>query len=397
MSPLDAAWSDYRRLATQEIARNNATPGLFPHFGGDDGRWVRWPIDRTSGWVSDSFYDHGNWTAGFSTGVRWLVAPPGSAPGPGAEYELAQVAPRAGDTTTHDVGFLFYPSFAFGELRGLISPQAVEPGVRAARTLASRFHPGARFIQAFGPMGDPRSASTSTIDTMMNLPLMWWAGSRSIEDAGILDLAVAHARTAASVFFRPDHSTYHLARIAPDSGALLERGTFQGSTDDSCWSRGQAWAIAGFAWAWLATGDEEFKDVADGSLRYFLSRLPEGSIPPWDFSDRGAAAPRDAGAAAVAALGALLLAESSDDERYGAAVRILGDLSVGAVRQDPDGEGILLHSCYSRPHGLGVDGPTPYGDFYYGLALSLVQGLQSPPELITPPTRDPIVQERIAK
>ncbi len=397
MSSIERAWSEYRRLGMQEVERNDAVPGQLPHFGADDGRWVRWEIDRTSGWISESVYDHGNWTAGFSTGIRWLVAEPASPPGPGALRELAELTPRADDTTTHDLGFLFFPSFAYAQLRGLIATPVAEPALRAGRTLAARFHPEARFIQAFGSVGDPRSASTSTIDTMMNLPLLWWAGRRSEGDAGMVEIAAAHARTAASVFFRTDHSTYHLARIAPDSGTVLERGTFQGSAGDSCWSRGQAWAIAGFAWAWLATGDDEFKHVADRALAYFLAHLPSGSIPPWDFADHDAGAPRDASAAAIAALGALLLADSAEDERHRDAVRILSDLSVHAVRQDPDEEGILLRSCYSKPHGLGVDGPTPYGDFYYGLALSLAHGLSSRDELIAPTNREATVQERIVR
>ena len=41
---------------------------------------------------------------------------------------------------------------------------------------------------------------------------------------------------------------------------------------------------------------------------------------------------------------------------------------------DTEEDGILRHSCYSKPHGLGVDGSVSFGDFYVGLALALAIG-----------------------
>jgi hypothetical protein len=44
------------------------------------------------------------------------------------------------------------------------------------------------------------------------------------------------------------------------------------------------------------------------------------------------------------------------------------------LNEDGATDGILLHSCYSQPHGLGVDSAVAWGDFFLGLALGLAVG-----------------------
>ena len=380
MSSLEAAWQKFVELAGEEERELARFPGRYPHYS-NDGQWHRVPIDETSGWVDESFYDHGNWTAGFSVGHAWLRRLDGgleSAPSPVMQSALGDISKRATDRTTHDLGFLFYPSFALGQVLGVLSSEEAAPALTAARVLASRFNHAGQFIQAFGPRTDPRSAGTSTIDTMMNLPLLWWA-SKQDEDESILNIARSHAATSAKHFFREDGSTFHLIRFNPKSGDLLEQGTFQGASASSCWSRGQAWAIAGFAWAFGATGDEIFAEAAMRAWEYFEKRVPSTGVVPWDFGDTSSDSVPDASASAIAALGALLLAACHPSQKLredsrAAAEAILAGLDANAVRHDSKNQGILLRSCYSKPHGLGVRGATPYGDFYYGLALALATG-----------------------
>jgi unsaturated chondroitin disaccharide hydrolase len=378
---LENAWKKFAELAEDEERQLEQTPGRYPHYS-VDGQWHRAAIDETSGWVDESFYDHGNWTAGFSVGDAWLrrLNDAGkSRPSAVMRSALADISKRALDETTHDLGFLFYPSFALGQVLGGLSASEAEPALTAANVLAGRFNEAGQFIQAFGARTDARSAGTSTIDTMMNLPLLWWA-ARQIGDDRLLDVAHRHAQTSAARYFREDGSTFHLIRFDPDSGELLERGTFQGASAGSCWSRGQAWAIAGFAWAFGAVGDERLSDAAVRAWRYFEARIPPDGVVPWDFGeDTSPDTVPDASASAAAALGALLLAESHPSQGIredcrSAAVDLLAKLDANAVRRDDKSQGILLRSCYSKPHNLGVRGATPYGDFYYGLALALATG-----------------------
>jgi unsaturated chondroitin disaccharide hydrolase len=188
-----------------------------------------------------------------------------------------------------------------------------------------------------------------------------------------------HARATARAFFRPDGSTYHLVRYDSIDGSIRWRGTFQGANDRSCWSRGQAWGIAGFAWAWLATGEQEFRDTAERAARYFMDTMHQGSLPPWDFGDvdEPDVLP-DASAGAITALGLLILASAGDgasaEQHRDDAKALLIDCAEQAQNHDTAQEGILPLSCYSRPHSKGVYGATAWGDFYYGLALALATG-----------------------
>lgn len=378
-SATEHAWVAFLTAAEREFERSIAWPeGRFPHFT-ENLRWRLLPVDAASRWLPDGTYEHGNWTAGFWFGVMWLLGlgTENAAVAALARARLNALDVRATDHTTHDLGFLFFPSYVFGHRTGFVSQTDISLPMQAAGMIASRFNPRGGYIQAFGPIGDHRSAGTSTIDTMVNLPLLWWAGRNG--DPILFDIARHHARTSARLFVREDGSTYHLNRFDPVSGALVYRGTFQGASDASCWSRGQAWSVSGFAWAYAATGEPEFLAAATRTAAYFWDHLPPNGIPPWDFSDQSPAAEQDASASAAAALGALILGrthpEAGERARHWAqGVELLGRLA--ACVNDTEGtEGILLRSCYSKPHGLGLACATAWGDFFFGAALALARNV----------------------
>jgi len=372
MTALDPLVTALAREAHHGAARD---PRVFPHFS-DHGRWRLLAADQTSTWQGED-YEHGNWTFGFWYGLMWLADRTGAAGAAGAARDrLPLLAARAGDRTTHDLGFLFWPSLVLGHRLGYLSHAETDPARVAARTLAERFNDRGEYIQAFGPVGHPIGAGTSTIDTMMNLPLLWWAGTS--DDDHLLDVAHRHARRSRATFFREDGSTYHLNRFDPRTGTLLEQGTFQGAGPRSCWSRGQAWALCGFALAYAATGDDEMLAAAELAADYFWAHLPSDSLPPWDFGIHDDDAPRDASAGAIAGLGALVLAGSVPraTSRRGYRTRAQEILTALARHVDPseDVDGILQHSSYSVPHGIGLDGATAWGDFYFALACLVLAG-----------------------
>lgn len=371
------AWERFLHAADRELTAARDHPrGQFPHIT-EDGRWQLLDANtRSSGSAAD--YEHGNWTAGFRPGVAWLhaVGTRSETSAALARDWLQALAPRAVDHTTHDLGFLFFPSIALPDLAGREVPAAdLECGLQAARTLAARWNPRTGLLQAFGSIGAPPLAGTSTIDTLMNLPLLWWAAVRG-EDPVLYDVARRHARTSARLYLRPDASTCHLLHLDPISGAMLDRGTFQGQDDNSCWSRGQAWAVCGLAWAYAACGEFELLEAAERAAAYFFDHLPDDGIPPWDFTSTSPIP--DASASAAAALGCLLLAHAHRDgviaDSYAETARmLLADLT-SCINSDDRVDGILLHSTYSLPHQRGVDGATGFGDFYVGLALACAVG-----------------------
>lgn len=151
----------------------------------------------------------------------------------------------------------------------------------------------------------------------MNLDLLFWAASEASSQADstrFFDIAMAHARTSKEYLIRADWSSYHVANFDPSTGALKERLTNQGYSHTSCWSRGQAWAIAGFAKSYEWSGENSFLDTAKNCADYFLGRLPDTRIPPWDFDaqDKSGATtqPPDTSAAMIAAYGMLIIHQS---------------------------------------------------------------------------------------
>lgn len=372
-------WADYLSAATREYQRGaDRDPRLFPHYS-LNGAWQLLDVESTSQWHGGQ-YEHGNWTAGFWFGTMWLTALgcDNDAIAQLAQSRLKQLDERAFDHTTHDLGFLFYPSLALGELCGFISAEQAKPAIEAAQMLARRFNEAGRYIQAFGPVGEARSAGTSTIDTMMNLPLLWWAYQRT-GDSRLFDVARHHARTSARLLVRPDGSTIHLMQVEPSTGCFCGESTLQGASAQSSWSRGAGWAVAGLAWSYAMTREPELLAVAERVSANFEAMTLPGELPSWDFADPSSKSPRDASAAAAVALGHLILAAVHPDpvkrSRFDRSGRdLLVTLTRLALNRDRDVDGILLHSCYSAPHNRGVDGATAWGDFFYGLAMAVAHG-----------------------
>ncbi len=334
--------ADALALATDRAGRLRATGGLLPHVTGEDGRWrMLSPLDAEAAALTGL-----PWTGGFAAGQLWLA---------GEHAEAAAVtrllAPRAAQPSTHDLGFLFWPSAVLGNVATGEACHRVL-GLRAAASLSARALPSG-VIQVVGALDDPGWRGRSIVDTWPNLMLLWWAERQGMAAAG--EAARAHLDATLDAFLRPDGSTFHAARFA-DDGAVLERGTINGYAHDSTWARGQAWAIHGLTSASRVTGDPGLREAAERAAHWFVDHLPADLIPPWDF-DAPAGGPRDASAGAIAA-SALLDLGWEDEARALLEALVAGCLNGGS------GDGLLLHCCYRHPVGLGLDSATVWGDFF---------------------------------
>lgn len=145
----------------------------------------------------------------------------------------------------------------------------------------------------------------------MNLNLLFYVAQET-QDNAMREAAIQHAHTTARVHIRPDSSTTHLVNFDPTTGIIKEKLTNQGFSHTSCWARGQAWAIAGFAETFHWTQDDSFLLTSCRCADYFLARLPESNIAPWDFDAHAQLSttqqqPPDTSATLVAAYGMLLI------------------------------------------------------------------------------------------
>lgn len=354
-----------------------------PHVT-ENGTWRTLRPDRTAK-IRDGEWDHGNWTGGFWAGVLWLAyGYSGEDPYEREAVKWAEkFAPRRTDENTHDLGFVFYFSHVIGLRVGASREELREYALTAAETLTKRFHPKAGLLQSWGPVGHPELGGTSAIDTMMNLPLLWWAHEQTDRDE-FHEIALRHARTSAREYLRPDGSTYHELNFDPDSGAVLDKTTFQGLSDDSCWSRGQAWGITGWAIAYRYSGEENLLAASEAAAEFYWDKVPGDRVPFWDFRDpKIPDCPRDSSAAAAAISGFLQLARVHPEEdrakRYENWAR-LGMESLIEGYMSPasdDHQGILLHACYSKPHNEGVDSSVIWGDYFF--LQNLIECLRGSP------------------
>ncbi|VUC30260.1 unnamed protein product [Clonostachys rosea] len=280
------------------------------------------------------------WTSGFFPGslhlllerqrkYRRFTTPPGSEilPHP-IQLEFAckwwtenlhQNAPLLG---THDLGFMIYP-WARVRWEFEHDHRSFDTMIRAAGTLAARFSERVGAIRSWDTCmtkvyhyDDPTTDFLVIIDNMMNLELIFWAAANHdspIEAQKLYNIAVNHARLSQKHHVADDYSTRHVVNFDPNTGLVKEKITNQGYSHDSCWARGQAWAIAGFAQTAQWTGDESFLQTAINCADYFMKRLPaETSIPPWDFDaphvdEKGRLQPTDTSAGLIAAYGMLII------------------------------------------------------------------------------------------
>lgn len=319
------------------------------------------------------------WTTGFWPGMLWLA------------YELsgADEYRRAGmlqaerfaqrlkdnlDVDHHDIGFLYtLASVAPWRLTG--DDAARQTSIHAADQLLTRYLDRPGILQAWGRMDDPQQRGRTIVDSLMNLPLLYWAGEMTGQPH-YAQAALRHAGQLRDHLVRPDGSTFHTFYFDPESGAPISGATDQGAGDASCWSRGQAWAIYGFALSHAYTGDESFLHVACRIADYFLARLPADGVAYWDliFTD-SSPEERDSSAASIAVCGLLELAQQlpvgAAAQRYHAAARhILTSLFHGySTANHPESNALLLQGVYSKPHSKGVNEGNLWGDYFYLEAL----------------------------
>ena len=279
--------------------------------------------------------ENDDWTNGFWTAMLWMAYQyTGQKKFRAlAEENIKSFEKRLEDHVVlehHDIGFLYSLSVWAGyRITGDERLKSVV--IKAADVLADRYQEKGGFIQAWGKKGAPGEYRL-IIDSLMNLPLLYRASEIS-GDPAYREMAESHYKNVIQNIVREDCSTYHTFYFDPETGLPDHGATHQGFSDQSCWARGQAWAI-----------------------------------PYWDLIfGEGSDQPRDRPALAIAACGMLEMQET--EKAYGMLKTLIDQASTAA---EPESEGLLLHGVYAYAEGKGVDEPDLWGDYFYMEALCRV-------------------------
>lgn len=363
-------------LMAEKVREDEGRLGVvFPYVTGPDGAWRTMPASHSAGYAGKA-WSHGNWFCGFWVG---LLAASYLHKGDAefllwAKERIRLIAERAKDPNTHDIGFIFWSSAV--RLHQLTGEQHyADLAIEAAGRLRARLvaTEGGAYISAWGPHSDMRGRSSSAIDTMANIPLLYWATDAARDDSFRL-AGESHAQSTARTFIRDDATLYHAVEYDLARGTRLRGYTFQGYGDESSWSRGAGWAVYGYAATAAATRKVEYLDLAMKLARRWLSQLKGAQCPPWDFDDPSAAPGKDSSAAAIMAAALLDIAAlhpnaGERDHWREQATDLLAGLVRTCLATDRGHRGLLRHGCYSMPHKDGTDSAVMFGDYYFVEAL----------------------------
>ncbi|MHA6724212.1 glycoside hydrolase family 88 protein [Sphingomonas sp. RS2018] len=318
------------------------------------------------------------WTNGFWTGMLWLAW---ELTGEARFRDAAQMQVRSFDSRArkrvnvahHDLGFLYTPSACAAFM--LTGDEAARrTGIRAAELLLERFDPVSGVIQAWGDLTDAAEAGRMIIDCNLNLPLLYWATAET-GDQKFRNAAEAHLTRAAQHLVRPDGSTFHTFHMDVRTGEPSHGTTHQGFSDDSCWARGQAWGIYGFALGRRHSGRNALLDLSVTLAHYFLNRLPDDLVCHWDLIFTDGPEPRDTSAAAIAACGLLeivdQLAEAvpARDLYARAAWGMIRVIDRDHLAPLDGSNGVVADGVYHMPKRIGVSECCIWGDYFYLEAL----------------------------
>ena len=302
-----------------------------------------------------------DWTSGFLPGALWLLY---EHTGDEQLKEYADTFTRRLEelkdyTGTHDLGFMVFCSYG-NAYRLTGDPYYKSIIEQASAALVTRFDPEVGCIRSWNTRRkeNPELDFIVIIDNMMNLEMLEWAGYH--------DIARRHADTTIKNHFRDDNSTYHVVTYNELTGEITDKRTAQGVADDSAWARGQSWGLYGYTMMYRMTGEQRYLEQAVMIADYLLPRLPEDSVPNWDYDAE--VRMKDSSAAAIMASALIeLYGFTQNGEYLKTAERQLGELCSESYLAQPgeNGNFILKHGVGHLPNNSEVDVPLSYGDYYF--------------------------------
>lgn len=332
--------------------------------------------------VNGKYDDHSKgtaaaWTNGFWPGINWLMY---NATGEETFRETAEIGEKLLDTALnyynelhHDVGFMWLlSSGANYRLTG--NEAAKNKTLITAAILAARYNTAGKFIKAW----PGEHAGYVIIDCMMNIPLLFWA-AKEADNVAFKQMAMDHADTTIKNHIRDDGSVYHIIDYNFHTGECLGPAVHGQGYDpnNSSWTRGQSWAVYGYALAYMHTGEKRYLDVAKKVAHYFIAAAASNDWAVRSDFRAPDETQLDSSAAAVAACGMIEIAKVVPDFEkklyMSAALKLIKKVLDEQCDFTDENEGIVIYSTGSYDQNVHVG--YIFGDYYLIEAMCKLKGI----------------------
>ena len=326
------------------------------------------------------------WTNGFWGGMMWLMY---QATG---HEEYRRTAERCEELLDgvlmqykkldHDVGFMWHlTSGANYRITG--NEASCNKNLFAAATLCSRYNVDGEYIRAWNARGngDTREGM-SIIDCLMNLAQLYWA-SEELGDDRFKKIAMRHMDMSIRDHIREDGSVRHIVDHETDRPGVKRVLAGQGYSEDSCWSRGLAWAVYGSVISYIHTEKTEYLEIARKTADYFIEQAKKTAyLPVSDFGAPETPVYYDSTAGVCAVCGLLEIGKYTPGEegiRYTReAINLLKACDEHFCNYEEDEDALVLMGTERYPlldwqrDGLHI--PIIYGDFFFVEAMCKLKG-----------------------
>lgn len=341
-----------------------------------------------------------NWCSGFPAGLMWMMyANSGDEKWATYGKRWTEAVRSRAVASDNDTGFQIFCAYGYGlRYASLVLSEAEKDDYNGVLQTATETFTSQRYNKNIGAfrswpprLKDPYQGRFDVnMDEMMNLELPAYVAVTT-DNAALMEAVMNHGDTSwqNNIFKEGDQewetidseehvnrqigSTWHVVGYDPDTGEVISKRTAQGDKTESTWSRGQSWAIYGFAMSHRFTRAGRDIRRAETCFDYYMNALKAQSddyVPYSDFDAPVAADhPKDTSAAAVVASAAIELYRFTKNEKYKlAAEAILNDLaSPPYLAQGTGYESILTKGSveYNAHEEVG----SIFGDFYFVEAM----------------------------
>ena len=336
------------------------TANGYPESTMSTGKWLLRPVTA--------------WTSGYFGGAMWQLDKlfPGAGWDATATPWSTPMATQAQSTGDHFARIWPTIKPLYDKTGSATHRQTIIAGANAKNAQFNSTINAFKTPEITSNSGNPSANFGILMDQTLDLEVLFWA-SDATGNPSYRENAVKHLQTVIAHMIRPDGSVFQRFFFNEATGTPIGGENWQGYSNTSTWSRGQAWAVYGISRIAELTGRSDFVAAARKVSDYFITHLPGDYVPYWDFQAPGIPNTyRDSSAAAIAARGLIRLGKVTGDATYTtAAGNILASLSSPKYLTDgTSSRGVLQHAALHVPSNRAVDASIVFADYYFLEAAS---------------------------